>query len=237
MLARTCTSASLIRVQWTVVLSLTSVQLMLVSTLFICRMCFFCTIPGPGFCPYTQHLLLLYVGMASSVKPQALNFPDFCFSMEEVPVYPPTDPAKWHMASFNLPGPTDGTIVSYPTHHLALAQVRVSGRTRRDGLSREAFQRACSVHHRIGLAPTTAQPLTHVPPLSLVCQGADISWLKIQILQQPLTCALARLLPASCPSLWGRLTVFLQRLLGKALLEQQTAAMANPFSSVHLQNT
>lgn len=79
-------------------------------------------------------------------------------------------------------------------------QVRVSDRTRRDGLSREAFRRACSAHPRIGLAPTTTHPLTHVPPLSLVCQGADISWLKIQILQQPLTCALARLLTAPCPS-------------------------------------
>lgn len=109
-----------------------------------------------------------------------------------------------------------------------LAQARVSGMalggwTGKDGLSSEAFQRTClsPYSHRTGLAPTTPQPLICVPLGPSGYQETVILWLKIQVLQHHLTCALPRLLPAPRPSPWGHLMVSLQGLLGRVPLRSK----------------
>lgn len=52
-------------------------------------------------------------------------------------------------------------------------------------------------------------------------QETVILWLKIQVLQHHLTCALPRLLPAPRPSPWGHLMVSLQGLLGRVPLRSK----------------
>lgn len=149
-----------------------------------------------------------------------------------VPVFlidPDTCQGNWQTGPCNLLGGTKGTVVSHPTDH----QWSFSSgwMERKNGLSREAFPRACLIPHsqKIGLGPCHSAPYS-CPTSPIRMPRGRQSLAEDSDPHQPLTCVLPRPLPAAWCSLWGRPTISLQRLLGRVPLQQVTAAVANPFS-------